>query len=106
MDRQMFEDLEEAQKWFDKDTAESWEEATYFNGNNHISKATGSQWEHETLFRTAKGRWVVFHRSQWQGSTDTWCEVSKADAVKWLLANGHEDAAEEHGENELAAIEG
>ena len=27
----------------------SWEEATRWDGNNNISKATGSQWEHETL---------------------------------------------------------
>ena len=33
--------------WFDLDKAESFEEETQWNGNNHISKATGSQWEHE-----------------------------------------------------------
>lgn len=59
----------------------SWEEASSWNGSNHISKATGSQWEHETLYRSAKGRYWVEHTSQYQGSLP---------GALWLLANEHE----------------
>jgi hypothetical protein len=47
----------------------SWDEDTRWDGHNHISKATGSQWEHEKLYRSRKGRYYVEHTSQWQGST-------------------------------------
>ena len=79
-------------RWFDTDKAKSWEEETRWNGNNHISKATGSQWEHETLYRTAGGIHVVEHTSQWQGSTPTVEEVSAEDAASWLSRNDYDDA--------------
>ncbi|MBI3204511.1 MAG: hypothetical protein HYZ29_23450 [Myxococcales bacterium] len=28
-----------------------WEEETRWNGNNHISMATGTQWDHQALYR-------------------------------------------------------
>jgi hypothetical protein len=67
-----------------------WEEATRWNGNNHISKATGSQWEHQTLYRSKKGRYYVEHTSQWQGSTPHAEWVSPEEAARWLLQNDHE----------------
>lgn len=79
-------------RWFDTDKAKSWEEETLWNGNNHISKATGSQWEHETLYRTAGGIYVVEHTSQWQGSTPTVEEVSAEEAAVWLSRNDYDDA--------------
>lgn len=68
---------------------QTWEEATYFNGNNYISKATGDQFTHETLYKSAKGRYYILHSSQWQGSHDyaTFCEPEAA--AKWLLLSGH-----------------
>ena len=71
-----------------------WGEETRWNGNNHISKATGSQWEHETLYLSAKGRWYVEHTSQWQGSTDTARFVDAREAAAWLLRNDHDLPAE------------
>jgi hypothetical protein len=68
----------------------SWEEDTRFNGSNHISVATGSQWTHETLYRSRKGRYYVEHTSQWEGSTPHAEWVSPEEAARWLLANGHE----------------
>jgi hypothetical protein len=69
---------------------QTWEEATFWNGNNHISKATGDQFTHETLYKSAKGRYYIEHSSQWQGSSDycTFCEPEAA--AKWLLLNEHE----------------
>jgi hypothetical protein len=68
----------------------NWEEDTRWNGNNHISVATASQFEHEKLYRSRKGRYYVEHTSQWQGSTPRAEWVSPEEAAQWLLANGHE----------------
>ena len=66
-----------------------WDEATVWNGNNWISKATGSQWEHETLYRSRKGRYYVEHTSQWQGRLPTAEWISPQEAVRWLLTNDY-----------------
>jgi hypothetical protein len=75
-------------RWLDLDTTQAFEEDTRFDGRNRISVATGSQWEHETLYRTAAGTWVLHHTSAWQGTLDTWEEIDEADAHRWLVANG------------------
>ncbi len=69
---------------------ESWDEATEWDGNNHISKATGSQWNHETLYKSRKGRYYVEHSSQWQGSRPHVEWVSPEAAARWLILNNHE----------------
>jgi len=68
----------------------SYQEETDWNGNNHISRATGSQWEHETLYRSSKGRWYIEHTSQWQGSLPSARDVTEKEAAEWLVLNGHE----------------
>jgi hypothetical protein len=79
----------------------SWEEATRWDGHNHLSVATGSQWDHETLYVSAKGRYYIERTSQWQGSTPSARFVEPREAAAWLLQNGHdipedlEDAADE-----------
>ena len=67
-----------------------WEEATRWNGQNHISRATGSQWEHETLYKSAKGRYWVERTSQWQGSSPHAFFLTAEEAARWLLTNEHE----------------
>lgn len=77
--------------WFDSEKAEKFEEKTYWNGNNHISKATGSQLEHESIFLTKGGAFVLSHWSQFQGSVDT-CEIiSKEEASKWFAKQEFSD---------------
>jgi len=78
--------------WFDRDTATQYHENTRWDGHNMVSVATGSQWNHETLYRTKSGRWVLHWTSQWQGSKDTYREIGEEQAHTWLLANGHEKA--------------
>jgi hypothetical protein len=77
----------------------SWEEDTRWDGNNFISVATGSQWTHETLYRSRKGRYYVVHTSQCQGSLAHAEWVSKHEAARWLLAN------DETLPEDLAALE-
>ena len=75
----------------DSDRArESWPEETRWDGNNHVSLVTGSQWVHETLHLSAKGRWWVETTSQWQGSTDTARIVTPHEAAAWMVLCGHD----------------
>jgi hypothetical protein len=67
-----------------------------WNGNNHISVATGSQWNRETLYVTRRGVYTCStSQANWQGSGENWTRIDAADAADWLTANGHEaqDAA-------------
>jgi hypothetical protein len=74
----------------DTDRAQAhWNETTEWNGNNHISRATGSQWSHQTLYRSKKGRYYVERSSQWQGSTPHVEWVSNEEAARWLLNCEH-----------------
>jgi hypothetical protein len=90
-------------RWFDIDKSQSWPEERHWDGRNHISNATGSQWEHETLYRTAGGIYVVHHSSQWQGSTDTIEEITATDAAKWLSTNDYLDGDAESAGPEVAS---
>ncbi len=67
---------------------ETWNEGTRWNGSNHISINTGSQWEHETLYRSAKGRyWKEYVNARRQGEATL---LEPAEAAAWLIANDHE----------------
>lgn len=80
-----------------------WSESTEWDGSNHISLATGSQWEHETLYRSAKGRYWIEHTSQWQGSKDTARIVDASEAATWLLRQDHDLPADlAHLEDEVS----
>lgn len=74
-------------RWFNSDSSIVIQEGTRWDGNNHISLSTGSQWNHETLYYTASGRWVLNRWSQWQGSTESYELVTDQDAAEWLVRN-------------------
>ena len=79
----------------------AYEEKTDWDGRNHISRATGSQWDHETLYCSAKNRWYVVHTSQWEGKLPSGEWVTPAQAAAWLILNEHElppELAEAAGE--------
>jgi hypothetical protein len=78
--------------WFDRTAARAFEEDEWWDGSNYISVATDSQWEHEELYRTAGGRWVLHSWSQWQGTRPGWEFVSDEAARTWLLRNHHDKA--------------
>ena len=93
---------DESGRWFDKSKAEAFEEDTYWNGQNRCSKATGSPWEHETLYYTAGKPWILYHTSSWPGVMDTYELIDNETAARWLLENDHEHPAVER---EIAALE-
>lgn len=78
-------------QYFDADKAECFKEETFWDGSNHISKATGSQWNHEALYRTASGKWVKNSYSQFQGTTETYEIISPAEAGEWFVKNEYGD---------------
>jgi len=84
-------------KWFDIDAAEQFDEDTWWDGSNNISRATGSQTEHEILYRTVGKKWILRSWSQWQGTRETWVCITDEEAAKWLIKNNHDhpDVAEE-----------
>jgi hypothetical protein len=73
----------------DKASAE-WEEAIDWNGQNFVSRPTRSQWEHETLYRSSKGRYYIERTSQRPESRPYAVLVTNEQATAWLLANDHE----------------
>jgi hypothetical protein len=77
-------------RWFDASKAEAFDEDTYWNGSNHISRATGSQWYHEVLYRTAGGKWIRHTWSTYQGERDGYEEIDADAAARWLVENGYE----------------
>lgn len=77
-------------RFFFTSKAQKFEEDTRWDGRNHISLATGTQFEHEALYRTKKGLWVLHSWSQWQGSSESWDEISDSDAANWLSRNNHD----------------
>lgn len=81
--------------WFDADRATRYAEDEVHDGENFISRATESQWNHEALYRTASGRWVLNCWSAYQGTTEAYYEVSPSRAEGWLIANDHADALPE-----------
>jgi len=77
-------------KWFSTEKAEAFEEGRDWDGRNHISRATGSQWEHQRLYHTASGRWVLNHWSQYQGHPETYEIIDDEQAITWLVRNEHD----------------
>lgn len=67
----------------------SWTEATRWDGHNFVSVATGSQWVHQTLYRSRKGRYYLETTSQWEGQVARAEWVSQHEAAAWLLQNEH-----------------
>jgi hypothetical protein len=82
--------------WFDPGKAYVLNEHQWHDGSNPISEATGSQFEHESLYLTASGQWVLNHWSQWQGVPETFRLINQNEAVQWLLQNQYKANELEH----------
>lgn len=90
MKRVALTEIEEKGYWFDAEKAEAFDEETYHDGHNWISKATGSQWHHEKLFLTASGKWIKSIWSNMQGSTDRVETITAEEAAVWFLSQEKE----------------
>ena len=65
--------------------SKSWTEASYHDGRNRISVCTGSQWDHQKLYRSKRGRYYLECWSDWQGSQPSAEWISNEEATRWLL---------------------
>jgi hypothetical protein len=70
--------------WFNVEAAVLFREKTRWNGNNHISVNTGSEWNHQDLYYTKSGRWVLESSSP---CLETLHEIDESRAIKWLCFN-------------------
>ena len=78
-------------QWFDSEKAEIYKENSFHDGRNFISIATGSQFEHEAIYITKSGKFILNHWSNWQGSVETYEIISKDDAAEWFGKQGFQD---------------
>jgi hypothetical protein len=79
-------------QWFDKDKAQCYGDDTRWDGHNHISVATGSQWHRQDLYHTASGTWILCSHSAYK------CEyefLTTDAAYEWLIDNNHHSAVPE-----------
>lgn len=66
----------------------SWVEEEDWDGNNNVSRNTGSQWHWERLYRSRRGRYYVVHISGEDGVRDYAEWLSPEGAARWLDLNG------------------
>lgn len=66
-----------------------WKEERDFDGKNHVSRATGSQWEHEELFLSSKGTFWLLESNDWQGLRSKARVLTPLEASRWLLIMGY-----------------
>jgi len=86
---------DDSSKWFDTSKAIRFDEDTRWDGNNHISRATGSQWNHEALYFTKSGNWILNAWSQCRGgSPETYGTIGEESAIAWLISQDYADKAE------------
>ena len=78
-------------QWFDADKADYYREKSYNDGRNFISKATGSQTEHEAIYITAGGKFILRCWSNWQGSRETYEIINKEEAAGWFAKQEFSD---------------
>jgi len=82
----------------------NWCEDSFWNGSNHISRATGGQWDHQRLYRSRKGRYYIEHTNNWEGSRNHVEWASREEAARWLLSQSH-DLPEDLAELEAQIVE-
>lgn len=76
--------------WFDIEKTVCYKEMTNYNGNNHISRATNSQWIHEEILITS-GIFILHHWSEAYGSSDSFDVISEQQAAQWFTSQGFND---------------
>lgn len=87
--------IENSSNWFDPNKAIlKIKEETFWNGHNWISKATGDQFTHESIYYTKSGRFVINRWSDYQGGADVCEEINENEVAEWLIKNEFEDLEE------------
>lgn len=92
-------------KWFNRDSSKFFEEETRWDGSNWVSEATGSRFYHEGLYITPKKRFILNTWSNFQNTPEKYIEISKEEAVEWLIRNNYYEEVEEAYKNLLEEYE-
>jgi len=82
---------DDSSRWFNDSSASYFQEKTYFNGNNFISKATNSQYHHEALYITAGGVFILRSFNVFSSSRPTYVIFSKEEAAAWFARQEFSD---------------
>ena len=82
-------------EWFNIDSAIQFMQATYWNGNNQVSRATGSQFEDENLFLTKGKRWILIHDTVYAGREAVVQMITPQEAAEWLIVNEYSEESSE-----------
>lgn len=78
--------------WFDPDKALLLiEGTTYWNGDNRISKSTGSQFRHESIYYTKSKQFVMHNWSDYQGPPDLYEKIDTDEVVVFIIKNEFDD---------------
>src|SRR5262249_38996559 len=85
-------------EWFDRELARAFE-ARDVHGPKLSRRTTHSQSDHETIYYTRTGRWVVSRSSEERRARPTYTQIELAEAAQWLVAHGWKDHA-----NDLPAV--
>jgi len=78
-------------KWFNPEKAQEFKDANDWDGNNNISKSAGQHCNH-ILYRTTSGKWILNGWSRWEGSQETYIEISNQEAAEWFMKNEYDDS--------------
>jgi len=71
--------------WFDLEKSEKFEEETWYDGQNNVSRATGIRHNHESLYLTSSKKWVLNKYSQYANQSESYEVISENEAVVWFL---------------------
>ncbi len=70
-----------------ENAVESWNEASDWNGSNHIGRSSCSQWHDHTMHKSKKNRYWLEKRSRVQGESEYAEWLSPEEATRWLMLN-------------------
>ncbi|MEV8399273.1 hypothetical protein [Streptomyces niveus] len=87
------------QGWFILESAERFLELTEYVDHNDwekLSVNTNSAHHHQTLYRTAKGQWVLSDWSDYSDSSEDYGFIGDEEAKRWLILNQEDEAHEKY----------
>ncbi|MBT2492353.1 hypothetical protein J7E96_28355 [Streptomyces sp. ISL-96] len=83
--------------WFILESATLFrEDSEYVNDFDRVSVNTRTEHAHQTLYRTAKGQWVLCDWTDYADSTNEYRFISDESAKNWLTLNKEDAAVEKY----------
>jgi hypothetical protein len=84
-------------RWFDIDAARRFDEKGMLaEDGTFVSLASGNSWEHETLYLTTNGTYIMHFFNDHNPSLSQFQLYDEEKGVQWLLRNGYADDVKKH----------